>query len=46
MSSFFLLGTLYLGLENLQNLAAGFGHVTCMGHRRGAHRFLWGDVRA
>ena len=34
MSSFCLLGTLYLGLANLQNLAAGFGHVACMGHER------------
>ena len=46
MSSFSLLGTLYLGLANLQNLAAGFGHLPCMGHMRGAHRFWWGDSRA
>jgi len=40
------LGTLYLGLANLQNLAAGFGHVACKGHRRVAHTFWWGDPRA
>lgn len=46
MSFFCLLGTLYIGLANLQDLAAGFGHVACMEHRRGAHRFWWRYSRA
>jgi hypothetical protein len=35
-----LVGTLQLGLANLQNLAAGIGHVACIGYRRGAYRVL------
>jgi hypothetical protein len=42
MSSLCFVGTLDLGLANLQTAAAGIGHVACMGHGRGAYMVLVG----